>query len=114
MKLLSAIRRPRHQNPANKHRSFERHACAIEAHLTMEGRQYEAKGVIMDISRQGILFRPRSLFIMRLENQTVALRLGDRELRGHVVNTTPRGYGLNFTETLEQDFLDDILAVHDV
>lgn len=91
-------------------RTFRRYPCNRDAHLILKGQQYEVKGVILDISRQGTLFRPRSEFIMKLQNVSVEFQVGEHRMHGNVVNTIPRGYGVQFHEILPEAIIDLLRA----
>lgn len=94
--------------PVAAKRLYPRHPCNLDAYLVLEGQRYEVKGVIGDISRQGTLFRPRSEFIMKLQNVPIELRVGYHVMHGKVVNTITRGYGIEFFETIPEDLIEEL------
>jgi len=97
--------------PVTEVRNYKRYSCALNAYLTLKGQQYEVKGVILDISRKGALFRPRSRFMMKLQKVPVELHIGKFEMHGEVVNTIARGYGLEFQELIDEALVAELCQV---
>ena len=91
-------------------RRFKRFSCHIEAYFQLSGGDYAVDGVLLDISQQGALFRPRSMFIMRLRNEYIELKFESVSIEGYIVNTTPAGYGVKFNTLLDEESIEIMVS----
>lgn len=106
--MLNTLTTALTKGPKATNRRSERYGCHADAYLVLANHQYEVEGVLVDISLHGTLFRPRSLFLMRLQNEPVELRVLGHTVRSFVVNTTPRGYGLKLADRLDEALLTEL------
>lgn len=97
-------RRPRHN------RSFVRFACQIDTSLTLIDRMISFDGRIIDFSRGGALFRPRLAYIMHRADVPICIHLGQEELFGQIVSTSPKGFSIRFDEPLDEELFDELTA----
>lgn len=85
-------------------RAHKRYACDLDGTLTILEYNHPIRGSLMDLSRQGGLFRPYSKFVMIMNGLTCTIRVGDTTLNGTIVNTMARGYGVRFDRLYHKSF----------
>ena len=66
------------------------------------------EGRIIDISLGGALFRPKLAYIMHRANVPICIHLGNEELFGQIVNTSPKGFSIRFDEPLDEDIFEEL------
>ncbi len=93
-------------------RKSARHACQIDAQLTIIDRGSSFDGRIVDLSAGGAMFRPPLAHIMYRKDVAVCLIVGDEPMMGQIVSTTPAGFGIRFDAPLDDEDLATILG-HD-
>jgi hypothetical protein len=103
-KFRSMMKRP---NAGN--RAFERHDCMLMAHLFMPEKEFEIDGLLVEISRGGALFREASTYILDRRNMPVMVRFLDREYPAVIVNVSPKGYGLRWSQLLPAEAVQNVL-----
>lgn len=91
-------------------RVAERYGCQIEAHLLMIDRMMGFDGRITDFSAGGAMFRPKLAYLMDRRDVPVCLRVGDMEVFGRIMRTSPAGFGLRFDAPLEEEELLTLLG----
>jgi len=84
-------------------RSQRRLECRLDASLTLIESGIVLKGKILDIASKGALFRPPQVYLLNRAGGFVRLSVGESVVEGVIVNTTSRGYGVHFRETLSLD-----------
>ncbi len=77
-----------------------RHECRLDAELILLDSDISLKGKILDISTRGALFRPPQIYLLSRSGTLVRLAVGDVIAEGAIVNTTARGYGIQFKSEL--------------
>lgn len=92
-------------------RRHTRHSCSIAATMNFSERGFSFDGELNEISLGGARFRPVHNYILERAGDPVVLRFGEEVLEGHIVNTTPQGYGLRLREPIQPDQMDRILAI---
>ena len=107
MKLKLALPTFR-KNRTRFDRNFIRYACQIDTHLTLIDRMSQFEGRIIDISLGGALFRPKLAYIMHRANVPICIHLGNEELFGQIVNTSPKGFSIRFDEPLDEDIFEEL------
>jgi hypothetical protein len=95
--------------PNAGNRAFERHDCMLMAHLFMPEKEFEIDGLLVEISRGGALFREASTYILDRRNMPVLVRFLDREYPAVIVNVSPKGYGLRWSELLPAEAVQNVL-----
>lgn len=93
-------------------REFERFPCCITATIRVDGTGYEREGLILELSAGGLLFREASHFILQALGVGVDVQFLDRRVRGTIVNTQERGYGVKLTATLDDEEVEHLVAQH--
>lgn len=91
-------------------RQAQRFECKVLCELYLETKQYVVQGALVDISANGALFRPMSMFLLKLQNEPVVLKTTETEMRALVRNTTAQGYGVQFSKPLADAQIMEILA----
>lgn len=111
--LSATVRRLRGQGDALS-RVYVRHPCCAAASMLLVERDYAVDGLILEISRGGILFREASRFTLDRLGAEVRLRGAEESWSGAIVNVRPEGYGIRFEKLLAQDELDAFLDAYAV
>lgn len=91
-------------------RRHTRHDCCIIATLTIDERHFELDGVILELSRGGVLFRPASTYILDRYGERVTARFEGIEGEGIIANVRPQGYGVRFREELPEAAIDELVS----
>ncbi len=91
-------------------RRHKRHPCCIIAFLTIRQKDLVLDGLVTEISRGGLLFRPASRFIFDRTGADVLISFADEALSGQIVNVKPAGYGVALDETLDEERVRSILG----
>jgi len=91
-------------------RSFQRIACQIDTELTLIDRMISFEGRIIDISRGGAMFRPKLAYIMYRADVPVCIHIGNEELFGQIVSTSPVGFSIRFDEPVEEELFESLLV----
>ena len=97
------------KRPNAGNRAFERHDCMLMAHLVMPEKNFEIDGLLVEISRGGALFREASTYILDRRNMPVLVRFLDREYAAVIVNVSPKGYGLRWSQLLPAEAVQNVL-----
>ena len=95
-------------------RAAQRHVCRIDGEVLLTDSQFGYEGRLIDISIGGAMFRPRLAYLMRRRDVPVSLSLGPVEIEGEIVATTPAGFGIRFTQPLDEARLGEVLALNPV
>jgi hypothetical protein len=95
-------------------RAHSRHPCCTPATLTLIERDYDIDGLMLEVSRGGILFRESSRFTLNRCDSPVRVRTADFFWSGVIVNARPEGYGIRFDKLLTESELDVILDLYGV
>jgi hypothetical protein len=90
-------------------RAASRYSCRIDAVLIVIDRMINFEGRVTDFSRGGAQFRPRLAYLMDRRDVPVCLMIGEDEIFGRIVNTTPAGFGIRFDEPVEDDVVARLL-----
>ena len=107
-RLLSKL--PHRKRP----RQFERFACCIPATIRVDGTNYEREGLILELSAGGLLFREATHFLLAIQGVGADIQFLDRRVRGTIVNTQERGYGIKLTAILDEEDVEQLVAQHGV
>lgn len=103
---LSPIRR----RPQPITRRFTRHDCLLPAVASLDVQKFDLNGVILDVSQQGALFRPASMFLLSIQNEPITLHVAGHDIESLIANTTKRGYGLRFAQIQDEAIIADVTA----
>lgn len=102
------------RGPSRAMRQHERHACCIQGALHIRERNYRIEGLILEVSRGGVLFREASRFILDRVGTVVTVQTADVNAPGTIVNVRPAGYGIRFDNLLDDTLVDDLVARYGV
>jgi hypothetical protein len=94
-------------------RTHERVPCAIWVKLNFIDRGFGSHGLIDEVSRGGMRFRPSQSYICMRLGDAVRVRAGQFDLEATIMNTTEYGYGLKFRKPLSPEEIDDFVAMTD-
>jgi hypothetical protein len=98
------------RSPNRGTRQHERYPCCIQGSLVIRDRNYRIEGLIMEVSRGGILFREASRFILDRVGTAVTVQSADLSAPGTIVNVRSAGYGIRLDQLLDDAFVDDLVA----
>lgn len=87
-----------------------RQPCAIVAVMITVDKRVALDGMVLAVSRAGMLFRQASTFIFDRQGQTVVLRYAGVERAGQIDEVSPEGYWVRFSMPLDQATLDALIA----
>ena len=90
-------------------RQYPRHPCCIPATITVSEREYEIEGLVIEISRGGLLFRPAARYILDRTGTEIIISFATHKHAGRVMHTRKTGYGIRLNTPLEQEDIDMIL-----
>ncbi|AUW56716.1 hypothetical protein C1T17_00090 [Sphingobium sp. SCG-1] len=94
-------------------RSAARYSCKIESTLIVIDRMASFEGRVIDLSSGGAMFRPRLAYLMDRRDVPICLTMGEFEVFGRIMSTSPKGFGLRFDEPIEEEEMTQILAFGD-
>lgn len=98
------------RRPSRGARQHERYPCCIQASLHIRDRNYRIEGLIMEVSRGGVLFREASRFVLDRVGTVVTVQASDLSAAGTIVNVRPAGYGIRLDQLLDDTFVDDLVT----
>ena len=90
-------------------RSAVRHACRIEAALTLTDSGVVFDGRVINLSLGGAMFRPPLAHLMQRSVTPVSLAIGDLTIAGELEATTPQGFGIRFEHTISEAQVQTLL-----
>jgi len=91
-------------------RRHARYDCCIVAALRIEERHFELDGVILELSKGGVLFRPASTYIMDRTGEVVTARFEGIDVAGVIMNSHVKGYGVKLDEEIPDVAVDKLVA----
>lgn len=92
-------------------RAAARYSCKIDGSLMVIDRMANFEGRIIDLSSGGAMFRPRLAYLMDRRDVPICLTVGPVEVFGRIMSTSPKGFGLRFDEPIEEEELQQMLAL---
>lgn len=90
-------------------RSFTRYNCQLDGSLMFIDRMISFEGRVIDMSRGGAMFRPKLAYIMQRRDVPVCMSVGDEEIFGLIVGTTPAGFSIRFDEPIEEETIISLI-----
>jgi hypothetical protein len=99
------------RQPKGFTRAAARYSCQINGSMMMIDRMIAMEGRITDFSVGGALFRPRLAYLLARRDVPICLTMGEVEIFGRIVGTSPAGYGLRFDDNLTDDEVQALLAL---
>lgn len=90
-------------------RQYTRHACCIPGSISLAERGYDIEGLIVEISRGGMLFRPATRYILDRTGTEIIVTFATYKHAARIVHTREFGYGIRLNTALEQEDIDMIL-----
>ena len=97
-----------------RERSAERFKCHVPGHLVLCESGVVFEGLLIDLSIGGAMFRPALTYLLSRKSGDVILKIGEIDIAGEIMGTSPRGYGLRFDQALTDAVLRRVLACGDV
>jgi hypothetical protein len=92
-----------------RRRIYQRHSCCAVATLLLVDRGVELDGLVLELSRGGVLFREASSFVLDRRGMPVSVKLPTCSLDGIIVNTSRNGYGIRLDDVLSDEELAGLL-----
>lgn len=89
-------------------RSAARYSCKLDSVLVVIDRMISFEGRVVDMSQGGAMFRPKLAYLLDRRDVPILLTVGNLEIYGRIMSTSPRGFGLRFDDAVEEA---DILAL---
>jgi hypothetical protein len=90
-------------------RQYSRHACCIPGSISIAERGYEIEGLVVEISRGGMLFRPATRYILDRTGTEIIVTFATYKHAGRIIHTRQFGYGIRLNTALEQEDIDMII-----
>jgi|GEM_PF-3088477 len=94
-------------------RIHERLPCEVWVKLNFVDRGFGSLGLIDEVSRGGVRFRPSQSYICMRLGDAVRIHAGAFDLEATIVNTTEYGYGLKFRNALSPAEIDAFVTMPD-
>lgn len=95
------LRWPRWRATGSDQRLHRRHACCMPASIRYDGTHHDNDGLVLELSRAGLLFREGSQFVMDRAGTLAEIGAADMVLTGCIVRSDPRGHAVRFDELLD-------------
>lgn len=84
-------------------RAHTRHECFMPAKLHIIDSRVSVDGMVFEISKGGLLFRPALNFILDRSGADVRVDLPGMPITGKIMNVRPVGYGIKLFEAFEEE-----------
>ena len=94
-------------------RQHQRHSCYFLGTIKIQSNSTFLDGVITDISKSGLRFRPAKTYILDRRGDQVMCIFSDFRLNGKIVSVGGNGYGITLHEEIEGDNFEGILALNE-
>lgn len=91
-------------------RRHKRHGCSCLGSMSIINRSYMMEGIITEISKGGLKFRPAKMYLLERKETQVLFEFSNFRASGKIVATRSDGYGIALFDELEDDVLDTFLA----
>ncbi|MFK7901887.1 MAG: hypothetical protein AB8B49_03495 [Nitratireductor sp.] len=91
-----------------------RHECKAIGVLSIINRSISLEGIVLEIARGGIKFRPAKVHLLDRKGDQVSVSIGGLQLTGKIVAVRNDGYGIALFDELEDDVLDPFLEEYAV
>lgn len=110
--ILQRITRYRSGKTAQSavNRRHKRHGCSCLGSMAFINRSYMMEGIITEISRGGLKFRPAKMYLLERKDTQVLFEFSNFRLSGKIVATRSDGYGIALFDEIEDDTLEMFLA----
>lgn len=92
-------------------RAAARYECTLDGTLIVIDRMVTFEGRVTDISSGGAMFRPRLAYLMDRRDVPICLTIGNLEVFGRIVSTSPKGFGLRFDEPIDDADLARVVGM---
>lgn len=93
-------------------RRHERHDCSAISVLSILNRSISLEGIVQEISRSGIKFRPAKVHLLDRKGEQVSISIGGLQLSGKIVAVRKDGYGIALFDELEDEVLEPFLKAY--
>lgn len=90
-------------------RRHTRHECSSLGVLAIVNRSTSLEGIVTEISKGGIKFRPASTHLLNRNGTQISVSFASIRVTGKIVATRVDGYGVALFEELDDDVLKDFL-----
>jgi hypothetical protein len=84
--------------------------CCVVGVLMLVDKSVPLDGLVTEVEAGGATFRPASSYVLDRTRSEVLLRFATRELRGRIVQSTSKGYDVQFSQELDAGSLAAILG----
>ena len=92
-------------------RRHTRHGCSTLGVLSIINRSITLEGIVTEISKGGIKFRPATTHLLNRNGTQVSINFSTIRATGRIVATRSDGYGIALFDELEDDILDEFLRI---
>ena len=90
-------------------RRHTRHDCSSIGVLAIVNRSTSLEGIVTEISKGGIKFRPASTHLLNRNGTQISVSFASIRVTGKIVATRVDGYGVALFEELEDDVMEQFL-----
>ena len=84
-------------------------SCCIVGVLVLVDRALPIDGLVTEIGAAAVTFRPASLYILDRHGAEVAVRFGDQDVRGRIIEVSARGYRVKLAAALDEAVVADVI-----
>ena len=92
-------------------RRHTRHECYNPGILSIVNRSIQLEGIVTEVSKGGIKFRPATTHLLNRNGTQVSLTFSTIRATGKIVATRSDGYGIALFEELEDEMIAEFLKV---
>lgn len=91
-------------------RRYKRFPCSTVGVFTITNRSISLEGMVTEISKNGVKFRPASVFLLDRKGVSITIAFEEFQFSGKVVATRSDGYGIALFEEIEDKDLQGFLS----
>lgn len=90
-------------------RRHKRFPCSAVGILTIMNRSISMEGIVSEVSRSGVKFRPATVFMLDRTGTSVSVAFDEFQVSGKVAATRSDGYGIALFDEVDEAMLRDFL-----
>lgn len=91
-------------------RRHQRNSCSCLATMSIINRSTFMEGIVTEISKGGLKFRPAKVYLLDRLNTPVSFEFSKFRISGKIVATRDDGYGVALYEEISDENLETFLA----
>ena len=101
----------REQKPSAADRRHVRYDCASVGTLSIANRSIILEGIVTEISKSGIKFRPTKTYLLERTGVQVSIEFAGIRTVGKIAASRPDGYGVALFEEIANETIEEIVRI---